>query len=194
MAAGAAKPDGRPPARRHGTRTKARKRALDILFEADLRDEDPLSILAQRIELAEPPVRAFTRDLVEGVCAELGEIDATISASLSAGWTLERMPRVDRNLARLSVYEMWFTELAPEIAVSEAVDLGAALSTDESPDFLNGLLGQALRTLRETYPQAARGSDTDDDPDPDPDDDTDSDDDLDEDLDEDLDDKAPGSD
>nr|NLI49149.1 transcription antitermination factor NusB [Propionibacterium sp.] len=172
MTAGAATPAGRPPTRRHGTRTKARKRALDILFEADLRGEDPLAILAHRVELGEPPVREFTRDLVEGVCAELAEIDATIAASLIPGWTLDRMPRVDRNLARIAVYEMWFTGLAPEIAVSEAVDLGARLSTDESPDFLNGLLGKALRTLRETYPEAARGSasDTDDDPDA-PDDD-----------------------
>ena len=148
---------GGPHARRHGTRTKARKRALDILFEADLREEDPLTILAHRLELGEPPVRPFTCDLVEGVCAEVREIDSVIASSLSPGWTLERMPRVDRNLARIAVYEMWFTELAPEIAVTDAVDLAAALSTDESPSFLNGLLGKALRTLRETYPQAARG-------------------------------------
>jgi len=147
---------------KHGTRSKARKRALDILFEADLREEDPLATLAERVELAEPPVRAFTSDLVEGVCAERAEIDAVIVASLTGGWTIDRMPRVDRNLARIAVYEMWFTDLAPEIAVSEAVDLSAALSTDDSPDFLNGLLGQALRTLRETYPEVARGSADDD--------------------------------
>ena len=158
MTAGPGTHHGRPAARRPGTRTKARKRALDILFEADLRDEDPLAILAHRVELAEPPVRPFTRDLVEGVCAELREIDGIIAGSLSAGWTLDRMPRVDRNLARIAVFEMWFTELAPEIAISEAVDLGAALSTDESPDFLNGLLGKALGTLRETYPKVARGA------------------------------------
>ncbi len=153
--------DARPSARRHGTRTKARKRALDILFEADLREEDPVVILAGHVERAEPPVRPFTRDLVEGVGAEVREIDGIIAGSLGGGWTLERMPRVDRNLARIAVYEMWFTSLAPEIAVSEAVDLGAALSTDESPDFLNGLLGKALRTLRQTYPAAARGADPD---------------------------------
>ena len=144
--------------RRHGTRSKARKRALDILFEADLRGDDPLATLAERVELGEPPVRAFTSDLVEGVCAEQAEIDGVIVAALSAGWTIDRMPRVDRNLARIAIYEMWFTDLAPEIAVNEAVNLSAALSTDESPDFLNGLLGQALRTLRETYPEAARGN------------------------------------
>jgi transcription antitermination protein NusB len=148
--------------RRHGTRSKARKRALDILFEADLRGEDPLATLVERVEQAEPPVRAFTSDLVEGVCAERAEIDAVIVGALAGGWTIDRMPRVDRNLARIAIYEMWFTDLAPEIAVNEAVDLSAALSTDDSPDFLNGLLGQALRTLRETYPEAARGSAADD--------------------------------
>lgn len=152
--------------KRHGTRTKARKRALDILFEADLRACDPLWVLSERVDADEPPVRPFTSDLVEGVCAELAEIDGVIAASLSEGWTIERMPRVDRNLARIAVYEMWFTDLAPEIAVNDAVNLGAALSTDDSPAFLNGLLGKALRTLRETYPKAARGA-ADDEPDAD---------------------------
>jgi len=140
-----------------GTRSKARKRALDILFESDLRGDDALATLAERVELAEPPVREFTRHLVEGVCAERDQIDGVIAASLTGKWTLDRMPCIDRNLARIAIFEMWFTELAPEIAVSQAVDLGASLSTDESADFLNGLLGKALRTLRETYPKAARG-------------------------------------
>lgn len=171
--ADAATPTGHGP-RWHGTRTKARKRALDILFEADLREEDPLVRLAAHVDEGEPPVRPFTRDIVEGVCAERAEIDRIIGTSLTAGWSLDRMPRVDRNLARIAVWEMWFTELAPEIAVAQAVDLVAALSTDESPDFLNGLLGRALKTLRETYPTAARGegddstegadADSDDDP------------------------------
>lgn len=153
-----ADPADRTSPARHGTRSKARKRALDILFEADLRGEDPLARLAAHVAQAEPPVRAFTSDLVEGVCAELPEIDQVIVASLTGGWTIDRMPRVDRNLARIAVFEMWFSDLAPEIAVSEAVNLGATLSTDDSPDFLNGLLGQALRTLRESYPEAARGT------------------------------------
>lgn len=147
--------------RRVGTRTKARKRALDILFEADLRRVDPMGALADHVERNQPPVRPFTAELVEGVCAELGQIDQILSDSLLDAWTLDRMPPIDRNLARIAVYEMWFTKLAPEIAVSEAVNLGAWLSTDDSPGFLNGLLGKALRTLRETYPEAARGTEVD---------------------------------
>ena len=142
-----------------GTRTKARKRALDILFESELRDRDPLETLAERVDDAEPPVRPFTAEIVEGVTADLPLIDKTITESLAGEWTLARMPRVDRNLARVAVYEMFFTDLAPEIAVNEAVGLARELSTDSSPDFLNGVLGRALRTLRETYPATPRTTD-----------------------------------
>jgi len=132
-----------------GTRTKARKRALDILFEADLRGDDPLETLADRIALGEPPVRDFTRTLVQGVETNLHAIDDLIVASLTGGWTLERMPRVDRNLARLAVFEILSGDVPAEIAVDEAVSLARELSTDESPAFLNGLLGAALRQLGE---------------------------------------------
>ncbi|WP_072042015.1 transcription antitermination factor NusB [Nigerium massiliense] len=140
----------------YGTRTKARKRALDILFEADLRDDEAIGTLAARVAAGEPPVRPFTSEIVEGVAADREEIDRIIAESLSAGWSLERMPRVDRNLARIAVYEMFFTDLAPEIAVNEAVGLARELSTDDSPSFLNGVLGKALATLRETYPLGGR--------------------------------------
>lgn len=128
----------------HGARTKARKRALDILFEAELRDRDALDTLAERTADAEPPVRVFTTDLVTGVHAHQAEIDMRIRACLDAGWTLERMPRVDRNLARLAIYEIDYTETPPEVAIGEAIALSGELSTDESPSFLNGMLAVAL--------------------------------------------------
>jgi len=131
-----------------GTRTKARRRALELLFEADLRELDPLEILADRVELAEPPVRPFTSELVEGVTRHAAEIDAVISDCLTPGWTLDRMARVDRNLARLAVYELRYTDTPGEIIVDEAVSLGHEMSTDESPAFLNGLLGKALALPR----------------------------------------------
>lgn len=130
------------------TRTKARKRALDLLFEADLREGDPLDTLADHLAVNEPPVRPFTVELVKGVVREGVRIDEIIAASLSRGWTIDRMPRVDRNLARIAVYEMFFTDLAPEVAIDEAVSLGRELSTDDSPSFLNGLLGKALTLLQ----------------------------------------------
>ncbi|MGC3956228.1 MAG: transcription antitermination factor NusB [Propionicimonas sp.] len=127
-------------AKRPSARSKARKRALDILFEADLRQTDPLAVLAAHVELGEPPVRPFTSELVEGVVANLAGIDQLIAGSLASGWTLDRMPRVDRNLARLATYEIVHTEVAPEVAVAESVALAQELSTDESATFLNGVL------------------------------------------------------
>lgn len=131
-----------PAPRHHSTRSKARKRALDLLFEADVRGLDPLELLAERsLGTDTPPVREFTADLVEGVCTHRATIDQRIQAGLAAGWTLERMPRVDRCLARIGVFELDHTDLAAQVAIAEAVALAEELSTDESPAFLNGLLG-----------------------------------------------------
>lgn len=127
-------------AKRGTTRTKARKRALDILFEADLLERDVLEGLADHTERAEPPVRPFTSELVTGVVAARSELDAAISAALPAGWSLQRMPRVDRNLARLALLELRHAETDTSVVISEYVGLAADLSTDESPAFLNGLL------------------------------------------------------
>lgn len=132
------------PATRGSTRTKARKRALDILFEADLRDLPATEVLAAHREQNEPPVRDFTAELVEGVAAHRDDIDTLIAAALTGGWTLERMPRVDRNLARLAVYEALHTGTPTDVVLSEAVGLCEQLSTDESPAFLNGVLGTIL--------------------------------------------------
>lgn len=130
------------------TRTKARKRALDILFEADLRRSDPVEALAAHVDRATPPVRDFTVELVEGVAREQVAIDNLIHLCLPPDWELWRMPVVDRNLARIAIYEIWWTDTPVEVAVDEAVTLGASLSTDESPDFLNGLLGRVLEYRR----------------------------------------------
>lgn len=130
--------------RANTTRTKARKRALDILFESDLRQSDALETLADRISAGEPPVRPFTAEIVQGVQRSLGDIDGLIVGALAPGWSLERMPRVDRNLARIAIYEMLHADTPPQIAVKEAVDLAAEYSTDDSPGFLNGLLGTIM--------------------------------------------------
>lgn len=127
-------------------RSKARKAALDVLFEADLRNTDPLQTLQTRIENAESPVRDYTKTLVEGVCEHHKEVDARIVAALSAGWTLARMPRVDRTAVRIAVLEIDFLEVPDVVAVAEAVALVADLSTDDSPDYVNGLLGKIIST------------------------------------------------
>jgi transcription antitermination protein NusB len=122
------------------TRSKARKRALDILFEAELRDTDPVATLEERAADANPPVRDYTAELVRGVAAQMAEIDARISACLASGWTLPRMPRVDRNALRIAVYEIDYGQVPDAVAVAEAVQLVSELSTDESPAFVNGVL------------------------------------------------------
>ena len=129
-----------------GTRSKARKRALDILFEAELRGADALATLAQRTADADPPVRDHTGVLVEGVVAHAAEIDARISAAAARGWSLARMPRVDRTALRIAVFEIDYLDVPDAVAVAEAVALVAALSTDESPAFVNGVLGTIVST------------------------------------------------
>lgn len=136
-----------PSAGRQGTRSKARKRALDILFEADLRGIDPLTILAERaIEESTTPIREFTHELVRGVAAHADEIDDLIAGNLASGWTLTRIPRVDRCACRLGVYELRHTDIAPKVAIAEAVALAEQLSTDDSAAFVNGVLGKIARS------------------------------------------------
>ncbi|MFD1325076.1 transcription antitermination factor NusB [Micromonospora sonneratiae] len=126
-------------------RRKARKRALDVLYEADLRDLPPVQVLAgylQRLEQPRPEHMGYAIGLVEGVAAHLDRIDELI-ASYAEGWTLDRMPVVDRNLARIAVYELLYVdEIDDAVAITEAVELARQMSTDDSPRFLNGLLGR----------------------------------------------------
>jgi N utilization substance protein B len=123
-------------------RGKARKRALDVLYEADLRGVDPVTTVADRLAQADPPVPAYTVELVEGVSARRVRIDELI-ATYSEGWTLDRMPPVDRNLLRVAIYELLWCDSVPDaVAINEAVELAKDLSTDESPRFVNGLLGR----------------------------------------------------
>ncbi|GAB4085481.1 transcription antitermination factor NusB [Myceligenerans cantabricum] len=127
-----------------GARTKARKRAADILFEAEQRDIDPVKLVADRIVTphTEAPVPQYTVEIVEGVMDHLDRIDEVLE-TYSHGWTLERMPAVDRALLRIGVWEVLFNDDVPDaVAVDEAVELVASLSTDESPAFVNGLLGR----------------------------------------------------
>ncbi len=133
------------PARTRSTRSKARKQALDILFESELRGRRPTETLAERRTDPEATIRDYTADLVRGVEAHRSDIDARISAHLSQGWTLARMPRVDRAAVRIAVYEIVFVDQIPDaVAVAEAVDLVGDLSTDESPAYVNGLLGAVV--------------------------------------------------
>lgn len=127
-----------------GARTKARKRALDLLFEADQRGVNVQALLVER--LARPvtpaPVPEYAVTLVEGVVRNWTSIDAVLG-TYSHGWALERMPAVDRAILRLGAFEVLYGDEVPDaVAISEAVLLARELSTDASPAFVNGLLGR----------------------------------------------------
>ena len=126
-------------------RSKARKRAVDVLYESDVRGVEAASTLAERLAQADPPIPDYAVELVEGVTGRLADIDDVISKH-SEGWTVERMPPVDRAVLRLALYELlWRDDVPDAVVIDEAVELAKSLSTDESPRFVNGVLGRILR-------------------------------------------------
>ena len=126
-------------------RSKARKRALDILFASELRGEDPVVALDRAVAEGEGPTNDYTGFLVRGVAERRERIDELLS-TYAEGWTLRRMPAVDRNVLRIGAYELlWVDDVPDPVAVTEAVALVRDLSTDESPGFVNGVLGALLR-------------------------------------------------
>jgi N utilization substance protein B len=134
------------------TRNKARRRAVEILYEADLRSVSPASVLADRIarvqqmtaQDSDPRIGEYAVELVEGVDKHLPRIDSLIE-TYSVGWPLDRMPAVDRNVLRLGIFELLWQEEVPDVvAIDEAVGLAQQLSTDDSPQFVNGLLNRIM--------------------------------------------------
>jgi N utilization substance protein B len=125
-------------------RTKARRLALDVLYAAELRDMAPLDVLSQRQRDPRDEISEYEHAvrLIEGVQAQRERIDELI-ATYAVGWTIDRMPAVDRNLLRLGGYELlWVDDVPDGVAISEAVALATELSTEESPRFVNGLLSR----------------------------------------------------
>ncbi|MFG2828414.1 transcription antitermination factor NusB [Streptomyces sp. NPDC048434] len=128
-------------------RTKARKRAFQILFEADQRGADVQSVLADwmrhaRTDSRQPPVNEYTLQLVEGYADRAARIDELIS-TYAVDWDLDRMPAADRSILRLGAYELlWVDDTPDAVAIDEAVQLAGEFSTDDSPAFVNGLLGR----------------------------------------------------
>jgi len=126
-------------------RTKARKRAVDVLYEADLRSSDPLAVLRDRIADGNPPVPEHAVRLVEGAVEQRARIDELIEQHAS-GWSLDRLPDVDRAILRMAVYELlWVDDVPDAVVIDEAVELAKALSTDDSPSYVNGVLGGIVR-------------------------------------------------
>lgn len=131
-------------------RSKARKRALDVLFEADQRRLPPAEVLDSRIEFsgAVTALPEYAIEIVRGVSATLSGLDQAI-AEASEGWALDRMPAVDRTILRIAVWEILHNpEVGAAIAIDEAVELAACLSTDDSASFVNGVLGTIARSVQ----------------------------------------------
>jgi N utilization substance protein B len=126
-------------------RSKARKRALDVLFECEVRGLPLGATLDERVVAAEPPVNEYTVELIRGIAEHQRRIDDLLTG-YAEGWSLERMPTVDRNALRIGVYEILYVDGVPDaVAISEAMALVRDLSTDDSPGFVNGVLATILR-------------------------------------------------
>ncbi len=133
-------------------RSKARKQALDLLFEADIRGTSSLDTLNLR-DVVESgpdarPIRDYTRLLVVGVNENSRKIDELIT-TYAQGWDMDRLPNVDRNILRLGIYEiLWASDIPDGVAIDEALDLAKELSTDESAGYIHGVLGR-ISSLKE---------------------------------------------
>jgi transcription antitermination protein NusB len=126
-------------------RSKARKRALDLIFAAEARGRTAGDFLADQVASGEAPSNDYTVTLVRGVDERSARIDELIS-TYAEGWTLDRLPAVDRNVLRLGIFEvLWVDDVPDSVAISEALNLVRDLSTEESPAFVNGVLGHVSR-------------------------------------------------
>ncbi|MGC7101211.1 transcription antitermination factor NusB [Amycolatopsis lurida] len=124
-------------------RRASRKRAVEMLYEAAQRDSDAVTLLAGRVGSTEvDPISDYTVSLVEGVTTRREQIDELL-AEHSQGWSLDRMPPVDLAVLRVGVYELlWAADVPDPVAIDEAVGIAKELSTDDSPRFVNGVLGR----------------------------------------------------
>lgn len=122
-------------------RSKSRKRALDVLYEADMRSAVVDVVLSRR----ESPLDPFAEEIVKGVSEKISRLDELIE-TYSQGWDLDRMPIVDRNILRIAIYEILYSDEVPDaVAIDEALELARSLSTDDSASFINGVLAQVVK-------------------------------------------------
>ena len=130
-------------------RTRARRRALELLFEAEQRGLPEAEVVRLRSGDPDYPMKPYAVEIVDGVVTHRDQIDELVQ-TYARGWSLERMPAVDRALLRIAVWEMLFNdEVDDPVAISEVVDLARSFSTDESPKFINGVLDR-IRSVKPT--------------------------------------------
>ncbi len=134
-------------------RSKARKQALDLLYETDIRGTNAVEILIARDIPAEGPdarpIREYTRELINGVSEHRRKIDELIT-TYAQGWDMDRLPAVDRNILRLGIYEiLWSNAVPTSVAIDEALDLARELSSDDSSKYIHGVLGR-IASIKDT--------------------------------------------
>ncbi len=132
-------------------RSKSRKAALDLLFEADIRGTNAVETLVLRdiVNSDSKPIREYTRELVHGVGENRRKIDELIT-TYAQGWDMDRLPAVDRNILRIGIFELLWSQTIPDaVAIDEALILAKELSTDESAGFIHGVLGR-ISSIKES--------------------------------------------
>lgn len=164
-ASAAKQEDAEKKYRRHGARYRARRRAADILYEAENRDLDPVAIVEDRVALAREdrhavaPVADYTRQIVAGAAEELDVIDETIERYLSEDWELHRIPAVDRAIMRVSVWELLFNpDVPPVTAVVEGVELASEYSNDAAAPYIHAVLDDVAQSRSADNPMGESGS------------------------------------
>ena len=126
------------------SRSKARKAALDLLYESDIRKSSAAELLLKRVTEMEYEAREFTKELIDGIELNKSKIDELI-ATYAQGWDMDRMPVLDRNILRLSIFELLWSKTVPEaVAISEALELATNFSTEDSSKYINGVLSKVL--------------------------------------------------
>jgi len=126
------------------SRSKARKAALDLLYESDIRKASVADLLFKRITEMDYEAREFTKELISGIDSNRRKIDELI-ATYAQGWDMDRMPVLDRNILRLAIFELLWSKTVPEaVAISEALELATSFSTEESSKYINGVLSKVL--------------------------------------------------
>lgn len=126
------------------SRSKARKAALDLLYESDIRRSSAADLLSKRVTEMEYEAREFTKELIDGIELNKRKIDELIS-TYAQGWDMDRMPVLDRNILRLSIFELLWSKSVPEaVAISEALELATNFSTEDSSKYINGVLSKVL--------------------------------------------------
>ena len=164
-----------PDYKRHGARYRARRRAVDILFEAETRDMDPVAIVEDRTELSKDPQNAvapvaeYTRQIIAGAAEQLDDIDDAIERFLSENWEIDRLPAVDRQILRVATWEILFNdEVEPPITIANALEMATEYAGTTAPPYIHAVLDDIIQWNSADAPATEPSADPEPAPEPDP--------------------------